>query len=157
MYLSNSWFVNLHYSHNLFQFTLYKGDSLFINSPFFNLPFRRMIHLSFTFFQFTPLNDSPFSRVIHPLWGYMRSPFLKDETYLRNYIEKLYHPSKRVNWVNHTSKGEWRFTKYTLANNLNVNKNKFFERKTSKVCYRPSASPFLFICHHILSIWAINK
>ena len=102
----------------LFSFTLEKGDSPF-NHPFSNHPYR-----IFTLQK----GDSPFLRVIHPYrrvihpQGWMRSPFLKGESSFARLIHpsrRVIHPSKRVNGrvnrVNHPSKGEWGFARYTLA------------------------------------------
>jgi hypothetical protein len=55
----------------------------------------------------------------------MRSPFLKGESSFARLIHpsrRVIHPSKRVNGrvnrVNHPSKGEWGFARYTLAKNF---------------------------------------
>jgi hypothetical protein len=53
--------------------------------------------------------------VKHPSKGLTFSPFFRVNLFVR----KLVHPSKRVNGrvlrVNNPSKGEWGFSKYTLA------------------------------------------
>ncbi len=72
----------------------------------FSFTLRRVIHL----FQLRLLGDASFRRVIHPQ-GWIHSPFLQGESSLGRLIhpsKKVIHPSKRVNRVNHPSKGEWK-------------------------------------------------
>ncbi len=108
----------------LFSFSLEKVDS-----PLSKGDSPSRVNGWITIFQITLIENSPFKRVIHPYrrmihpQRWMRSPFLKGESSFARLIHpsrRVIHPSKRVNGrvnrVNHPSKGERGFARYTLAN-----------------------------------------